>query len=200
MNIGPRWEIYRRLQASFNTPTQNSFLVVKTISFISNRLNYKVKTPHKKQEQENTHKKTHTKSHSNKNQPQRKPGLSHMFPEQGLNPQQQEDEVITSVFSSDCNQINHRSRHLWRYYRYQYDNGLFLFQVARMVIVIAVTFIVSWSPQYLVTVISQLQTDSFLRESNFLFTMLMTHLFGFLNSCMNPFIYSAMSQRCRKKS
>ena len=67
-----------------------------------------------------------------------------------------------------------------------------------MVIVIAVTFIVSWSPQYLVTIISQLQTDSFLRESNFLFTMLMTHLFGFLNSCMNPFIYSAMSQRFRR--
>ena len=67
-----------------------------------------------------------------------------------------------------------------------------------MVIVIAVTFIVSWSPQYIVTIISQLQTDSFLRESNFLFTMLMTHLFGFLNSCMNPFIYSAMSQRFRR--
>ena len=67
-----------------------------------------------------------------------------------------------------------------------------------MVIVIAITFIVSWSPQYLVTIISQLQANSFLRESNFLFTMLMTHLFGFLNSCLNPFIYSAMSQRFRR--
>ena len=67
-----------------------------------------------------------------------------------------------------------------------------------MVIVIAITFIVSWSPQYMVTLVSQLQSHSFLRESNFIFTMLMTHFFGFLNSCINPIIYTAMSERFRR--
>ena len=67
-----------------------------------------------------------------------------------------------------------------------------------MVVVIAITFIVSWSPMYIVTIISQLQTNSFLREGNFLFIMLMTHLCGFINSCLNPIIYTAMSHRFRR--
>ena len=67
-----------------------------------------------------------------------------------------------------------------------------------MVVVIAITFIVFWSPQYIVIVISQLQEKSFLREGNFIFTMLMTHFFGFLNSCLNPIIYTAMSQKFRR--
>lgn len=67
-----------------------------------------------------------------------------------------------------------------------------------MVVVIAITFIISWSPQYLVSIISQLQESSFLRESNFLFTMLVTHFCGFLNSCLNPIIYTAMSQKFRR--
>lgn len=67
-----------------------------------------------------------------------------------------------------------------------------------MVVVIAITFIISWSPQYLVSIISQLQQSSFLRESNFLFTMLVTHFCGFLNSCLNPIIYTAMSQKFRR--
>ncbi|XP_041354517.1 allatostatin-A receptor-like [Gigantopelta aegis] len=74
-------------------------------------------------------------------------------------------------------------------------------KVARMVIVIAVAFIVSWSPQYLVSIISQIQSihgDTFLREGNFLFTMLMTHLCGFLNSCINPFVYTVMSEKFRR--
>ena len=67
-----------------------------------------------------------------------------------------------------------------------------------MVIVIAVAFIVAWSPLYLVNIISQLQKESFLWEKQFVFTMLMTHLFGFINSCVNPFIYTAMSEKFRK--
>ena len=73
-----------------------------------------------------------------------------------------------------------------------------MFQVARMVIVIAIAFIFSWSPQYIVTVITQLQDNSFMLEGNYLFTMLLTHLCGFINSCFNPFIYTAMSKRFRK--
>ncbi|KAJ8308486.1 hypothetical protein KUTeg_013360 [Tegillarca granosa] len=70
--------------------------------------------------------------------------------------------------------------------------------VAKMVIVVAAAFIMSWSPFYIVSIVSQLQTKSFLRESNFIFTMLMTHLSGFINSCVNPFIYTVMSEKFRK--
>jgi len=67
-----------------------------------------------------------------------------------------------------------------------------------MVVVIAITFIVSWSPQYLISIVSQLQESSFLRESNFIFTMLVTHFCGLVNSCLNPIIYTAMSQKFRR--
>ena len=67
-----------------------------------------------------------------------------------------------------------------------------------MVIVVAVAFIIAWSPQFCVSIITQLQKESFLFKGNFFFTMLMTHLFGFINSCVNPFIYTAMSEKFRK--
>ena len=67
-----------------------------------------------------------------------------------------------------------------------------------MVIVVAVSFILAWTPFYLVSVISQLQKHSFLKSSNFLFTMLITHLFGFVNSGVNPLIYYLMSERFRR--
>jgi hypothetical protein len=67
-----------------------------------------------------------------------------------------------------------------------------------MVIVVAVAFIVAWSPFYFVNIISQLQETSFLLNGQFIFTMLMTHLVGFINSCVNPFIYTAMSEKFRK--
>ncbi|KAK3093343.1 hypothetical protein FSP39_014268 [Pinctada imbricata] len=70
-------------------------------------------------------------------------------------------------------------------------------KVARMVIVVAIAFIIAWSPQFIISMISQLQTESFLQESNFFFTMLIIHFFGFMNSCMNPFIYTAMSEKFR---
>lgn len=71
-------------------------------------------------------------------------------------------------------------------------------QVARMIIVVAIAFIVSWSPFYLVTLVSQLQPDSFLRRSNFVFTMLTIHLAGFTSSAVNPLIYHFMSDKFRK--
>ena len=67
-----------------------------------------------------------------------------------------------------------------------------------MIIMVAVAFIVSWSPFYLVTLVSQLQKDSFLRRSNFVFTMLAIHLAGFTSSALNPFIYHFMSDKFRK--
>ena len=62
-------------------------------------------------------------------------------------------------------------------------------------IVVAIAFIVSWTPFYVITFISQVQQRSFLKESNFLFTMLLIHWFGFLHSCINPIIYNFMNEK-----
>ena len=67
-----------------------------------------------------------------------------------------------------------------------------------MIIFVAVAFAAAWSPFYGVIFVSQVQKNSFLQRSNFLFAMLLTHLFGFLNSCVNPLIYTAMSDRFRR--
>ena len=67
-----------------------------------------------------------------------------------------------------------------------------------MIIIVALTFILSWSPFYIVSLVSQVQQNSFLRRSNFLFTMLATHLSGFINSSINPIVYHAMSDRFRR--
>lgn len=67
-----------------------------------------------------------------------------------------------------------------------------------MVIVVAIAFFVAWSPMYIVSVVSVLQPENFLQKSNFIFTMLCAHLFGFINSCVNPFIYTVMSGKFRQ--
>lgn len=74
---------------------------------------------------------------------------------------------------------------------------LLCLQVARMIILVALTFMICWTPFYMVSFVSQVQESSFLKRSNFIFTMLLIHLIGFINSCLNPFIYSAMSQKYR---
>jgi len=66
-----------------------------------------------------------------------------------------------------------------------------------MVVVIAATFLLLWSPFYLVTFISQVQEVSFLLKQNFLFTMLLIHLTGFANSAVNPFIYAMLGDKFR---
>uniref|UniRef100_K1PMX5 G-protein coupled receptor 54 n=1 Tax=Magallana gigas TaxID=29159 RepID=K1PMX5_MAGGI len=76
-------------------------------------------------------------------------------------------------------------------------------KVAKMVIVIAVAFILTWSPHYLVSITSVLQksfhkTHIFDKE-NYVFTMLMTYFFGLANSCMNPLIYNAMSTAFKRR-
>jgi len=67
-----------------------------------------------------------------------------------------------------------------------------------MIMLIALSFWLCWTPFYAVTAITQLQTHSFLHESQFLFTMLTTHWAGFLNSCLNPLIYAALSNNFRR--
>jgi len=63
---------------------------------------------------------------------------------------------------------------------------------------IALSFWLCWTPFYAVTAVTQLQKISFLHESQFLFTMLATHWAGFVNSCLNPLIYAALSNNFRR--
>ncbi|XP_023228103.1 QRFP-like peptide receptor [Centruroides sculpturatus] len=70
-------------------------------------------------------------------------------------------------------------------------------KVAKMVIIVVIAFAISWTPYFLVAIITQYQPVNFLERENFFFTMLCINLFAFLNSCVNPFIYAAMSSRFR---
>jgi len=67
-----------------------------------------------------------------------------------------------------------------------------------MVLVVVLAFVVCWSPYFLVTMVSQLQTENFLQKGQYFFTMLVINLLAFTNSCVNPFVYFAMSARFRK--
>ncbi|CAG7727895.1 unnamed protein product [Allacma fusca] len=71
-------------------------------------------------------------------------------------------------------------------------------KVAKMVLVIVFAFFSCWSPYFMVTIVTQLQTENFLQQGQFFFTMLCINLLGFTNSCINPIIYFAMSKRFRK--
>lgn len=73
--------------------------------------------------------------------------------------------------------------------------SLFLRQVARMIIMVALSFFVCWTPLFITNIVSQSQ--GFRQQSHFLFTMLLTHLLGFINSATNPLIYHFMSERFR---
>jgi len=67
-----------------------------------------------------------------------------------------------------------------------------------MIILVVLTFVLCWTPLYAVTAVTQLQPVSFLRHSQFLFTMLATHWAGFSSSAANPLIYAAMSYQFRR--
>ncbi|XP_035701979.1 RYamide receptor [Folsomia candida] len=71
-------------------------------------------------------------------------------------------------------------------------------KVAKMVLVVVFSFIVCWSPYFIVTAVSQIQTENFLHFGQYFFTMLLINLLAFAHSCVNPFIYFAMSARFRK--
>lgn len=64
-----------------------------------------------------------------------------------------------------------------------------------MIVVVAIAFIVSWTPFYIIMFVSQVQKRSFLKDSNVLFTMLLIHWFEFLYSCTNPIIYNFMNEK-----
>lgn len=67
-----------------------------------------------------------------------------------------------------------------------------------MVLVVCFAFIVSWTPYFVVTMITTFQAAPFFNNNNFFFTMLCINLAGFINSCVNPFIYCIMSKRFRQ--
>ncbi|XP_064487743.1 QRFP-like peptide receptor [Ornithodoros turicata] len=69
-------------------------------------------------------------------------------------------------------------------------------KVAKMVMVVVVAFAVAWTPYFLVSIFTQFGIN-YLENQNYFFTMLCINLFAFLNSCVNPFIYAAMSTRFR---
>ncbi|GBO22934.1 hypothetical protein AVEN_207751-1 [Araneus ventricosus] len=66
-----------------------------------------------------------------------------------------------------------------------------------MVLMVVLAFVISWTPYFLVSIITQYQAQNFMEHHNFFFTMLCINLFAFINSCVNPFIYAAMSTRFR---
>ncbi|KAG8174376.1 hypothetical protein JTE90_024381 [Oedothorax gibbosus] len=66
-----------------------------------------------------------------------------------------------------------------------------------MVLMVVVAFAVSWTPYFVVSLVTQWAQVNFLEEGHFFFTMLNLNLLAFLNSCVNPFIYAAMSARFR---
>ncbi|XP_055354050.1 QRFP-like peptide receptor [Paramacrobiotus metropolitanus] len=61
-------------------------------------------------------------------------------------------------------------------------------KVAVMMLIVNVTFLLCWSPYFMVTIITQFGTN-FFTEGHFYFTMLLINGCGFLNSALNPAIY-----------
>ena len=65
-----------------------------------------------------------------------------------------------------------------------------------MVLIVVLCFAICWTPFFVTQVIGNYST--ILQESNFIFILLLIHLFAFSNSLMNPIIYFLMSQAFRR--
>lgn len=66
-----------------------------------------------------------------------------------------------------------------------------------MVLVVVAAFTISWTPYFIVSIVTQYQQVNFMVKHNYFFTMLCINMFGFLNSSINPIIYAVMSTRFR---
>lgn len=74
---------------------------------------------------------------------------------------------------------------------------LSMLKIGKMILVLAASFLVSWTPYFAITIITQYQEENFMQRSNYFFTMLCINLSAFLNSAINPIIYGIMSARFR---
>lgn len=71
-------------------------------------------------------------------------------------------------------------------------------QVGKMILIVVLSFTVSWTPYFMVSVITQFQKRNYMAEHSYYFSMLCINLFAFLHSSINPVIYATMSTRFRK--
>ncbi|XP_054154074.1 cholecystokinin receptor type A-like, partial [Oppia nitens] len=70
-------------------------------------------------------------------------------------------------------------------------------KIGQMILIVVLAYTISWTPYFIVSIITQYQKVNFMHKHNFYFTMLSINLFAFLNSGINPFIYAIMSTRFR---
>ncbi|CAG2171452.1 unnamed protein product [Oppiella nova] len=70
-------------------------------------------------------------------------------------------------------------------------------KIGQMILIVVMAYTISWTPYFIVSIITQYQEVNFMQKHNFYFTMLCINLFAFLNSSINPFIYAIMSTRFR---
>ncbi|UXI16692.1 mitochondrial import receptor [Sarcoptes scabiei] len=68
-------------------------------------------------------------------------------------------------------------------------------KIGKMILIVVLCFTISWTPYFLVSVITQYQNENFMNKHNFYFTMLSINLFAFLHSSINPIIYLTMNKR-----
>ncbi|XP_064621899.1 QRFP-like peptide receptor [Lineus longissimus] len=100
---------------------------------------------------------------------------------------------LLKPISEDDDVLRRRNSFQRRSYQKREENKR---KVAKMVIWVAGAFFVAWTPFYAMNTVALFHP--FLKQANFFFILLNSHLFGFLNSCVNPFIYTVMSDRFRK--
>lgn len=71
-------------------------------------------------------------------------------------------------------------------------------KAARMIVVISFAFTIAWAPHFGISLEEVIRQDkSFLKASQFIFAMLLTHLCAFAHSAINPIIYVCMSKRMK---
>jgi len=72
-----------------------------------------------------------------------------------------------------------------------------ILQIGKMILIVVMAYTISWTPYFLVSIVTQYQEVNFMQKHDFFFTMLCINLFAFFNSGINPFIYATMSTRFR---
>nr|ANO39110.1 GCR155 [Schmidtea mediterranea] len=68
-------------------------------------------------------------------------------------------------------------------------------KVAKMIMVIASLYFISWTPFYVIQVVAMF--SNFLNRRNYFFTFILIHMMSFFNSMCNPIVYYFMSEKLR---